>query len=695
MRRSPLPKNLYLPKIIKDLRRSQSDLKTQNKALQFSQHAAEGASERFQTLFSSVPLALMVVDEQGLILESNAMALALFRPLETDAPLNFLFPLIARQQQSMVTSAFSSAKKNGSSETTELIFASGASGFFTGDLHMAQIENPTDELMHFTCAIVDQRPLLQKRQALQASAEELTRRNEELQGSRNRLSAIINSSLDAIICADQTGAITVFNPAAAALFHANAVHALGTQVSVFLPELTPERMDVTPATQEKVEEMTGKTTAGDTVLIEASMSHEKHRDGYTTTIFARDITEIKKNEAQRNRLESQLRESQKMQAVGTMAGGIAHDFNNIISAILGNAELALQEVDASSAAQISLNEIDKAGRRAKDLVRQILTFSRHESTQRTPIQLADVIQETINLIKVTVPPTIQMQVHLDPSTPLVLADATQVEQALLNLCTNAIQAIGQQRGSISIELSHNLNSVHAQNERRKGVRGKHVKLTVTDTGVGMDADTAKRIYEPFFTTKPMGQGTGLGLSVVHGVMRTHEGTVAVQSTPDNGSVFTLCFPISTELPLPATLPEPPAKVRADFGLGKHIMYVDDDEALLFLVKRALGKKGFEVSIFHDPHQAMIALRERPLNYDLLITDYNMPGYSGLEVLKEARLIHPELPIALASGYVTPEIERSALAAGARALIYKPNDVEEMCITLQRLLQPEPTCPPKL
>jgi PAS domain S-box-containing protein len=695
MRRSTLPKNLYLPKIIKDLRRSQSELKTQNKALQFSQNAAEGASERFQTLFSSVPLALMVVDEQGLILESNAMALALFRPLETDAPLNFLFPLIARQQQSMVTSAFSSAKINGSSETTELIFASGASGFFTGDLHMAHIENPTDELMHFTCAIVDQSPLLQKRQALQASAEELTRRNEELQGSRNRLSAIINSSLDAIICADQTGAITVFNPAAAALFHANASQVMGTQVSVFLPELTPERMDVTPATQEKVEEMTGKTTAGDTVLVEASMSHEKHMDGHTTTIFARDITERKKNEAQRNRLESQLRESQKMQAVGTMAGGIAHDFNNIISAILGNAELALQEVDASSAAQISLNEIDKAGRRAKDLVRQILTFSRHESTQRTPIQLADVIQETINLIKVTVPPTIQMQVHLDPSTPLVLADATQVEQALLNLCTNAIQAIGQQRGSISIELSHNLNSIHAQNERRKGVRGKHVKLTVTDTGVGMDADTAKRIYEPFFTTKPMGQGTGLGLSVVHGVMRTHEGTVAVQSAPDNGSVFTLCFPISTELPLPATLPEPPAKVRADFGLGKHIMYVDDDEALLFLVKRALGKKGFEVSIFHDPQQAMAALRERPLNYDLLITDYNMPGYSGLEVLKEARLIHPELPIALASGYVTPEIERSALAAGARALIYKPNDVEEMCITLQRLLQPEPTCPPKL
>lgn len=688
MRRPIQPKNLYLPKIIEDLRRSQSDLKIQNKALQFSQNAAEGASERFQTLFSSVPLALMVVDEQGLVLESNAMALALFRPLETDSPLNFLFPLIDRQQLEIVERAFKTAKKNGTSETTELIFSSGSHGFFTGDLHMAQLDNPIDELTHFICAIVDQRPLLQKRQALQASAEELLRRNEELQGSRNRLSAIINSSLDAIICADQTGAITVFNPAAAALFQANAGQALGTQVSVFMPELTSERMTVLTGTQGKVEEMTGKTTTGDPVLVEASMSFEQHVDGHTSTLFARDITERKKMEAQRNRLESQLRESQKMQAMGTMAGGIAHDFNNIISAILGNAELAMQEVDSPSAAQVSLNEIDKAGRRARDLVRQILTFSRDESPKRTPIQLADVIHETINLIKVTVPPTIQMQVHLDPTTPLVLADATQVEQALLNLLTNAIQAIGSPSGSISIALSHNLNSIHTQNERRKGVRGKHVKLTVTDTGAGMDADTAKRIFEPFFTTKPTGQGTGLGLSVVHGVMRTHEGTVAVESTPSQGSVFTLCFPISTEAPLPAPVVEPLVSVRADFGLGKHVMYIDDDEALLFLVKRALTKKGFEVSIFHDPRQAVAALRERPLAYDLLITDYNMPGYSGLDVLKEARLIHPELPVALASGYVTPEIERNALAAGARALIYKPNDVEEMCSTLQRLLQPE-------
>jgi CheY-like chemotaxis protein len=374
-----------------------------------------------------------------------------------------------------------------------------------------------------------------------------------------------------------------------------------------------------------------------------------------------------------------------MQAVGTMAGGIAHDFNNIISAILGNVELAKQDAGTMSPALVSLNEIDKAGRRARDLVRQILTFSRNESPMRIPIQLAEVVHETMRLLKVTLPPTVKMLVSIDPSTPPVLADATQVGQALLNLCTNAIQAIGAKRGTVSIELGHNLQMGPGQIERRGGVRGQHVRLAVRDTGSGIDTDTLQRIFEPFFTTKPVGQGTGLGLAVVHGVMRTHQGTVDVQSTPDTGSVFTLYFPVTNDAVAPA--PVEVRKPKAVHGMGKHVMYVDDDEALVFLVERALTRKGFAVSTFTDPRLAVETLRARPLDFDLLVTDYNMPGYSGIELLREARLIRPELPVALASGYVTPEIEKNALNAGARALIPKPNDVDAMCETLQHLLQP--------
>jgi signal transduction histidine kinase/ActR/RegA family two-component response regulator len=420
------------------------------------------------------------------------------------------------------------------------------------------------------------------------------------------------------------------------------------------------------------------------VAIEVSVSFERHPDGDTTTIFARDLTARKKIEAHRNALESQLRESHKMQAVGTMAGGIAHDFNNIISAILGNVDLARQDAGAASPAVVSLNEIDKAARRARDLVRQILAFSRNESPKRVPIQLVDVLQETVRLLKVTLPPTVEMQVSIDPTTPPVLADATQVEQALLNLCTNAIQAIGAQRGTVNIELGHNLQPGARPVERRSGVRGKHVSLAVRDTGNGIDADTLQRVFEPFFTTKPVGQGTGLGLAVVHGIMRTHLGTVDVQSTPGTGTVFTLYFPADAETALPAVVETPPPKTVR--GMGQHVMYVDDDEALVFLVERALTRKGFVVSTFTDPRLAAAALRERPLAFDLLVTDYNMPGYCGIDLLRAARLIRPELPVALASGYVTPEIEQDALREGARALIYKPNDVDEMCETLQQLLQ---------
>lgn len=682
-----LARGYSLAKMVEDLRNYQAELEIQNKALRYSQIAAEGASERFLTLFSNVPLALLVVDENGLVLESNAMALRLFRPLESDPPLNFLLPLVNSEYLDKVAQAFVSAKMVGTNETTEVVFSSGFSGVFTGDLHIARIENFQDDLAQFICAVIDQSPLLAQRQALQLSAAELQQRNEELQLSKNRLASIINSSLDAIICIDQNYLITIFNPTAAALFQCPSSQALGSQLTRFLPDAVQTLSYNKLTTHAQLGEMTGLTASGNSVSIEVSVSFELHPDGDTTTIFARDLTSRKKIEAHRNALESQLRESQKMQAVGTMAGGIAHDFNNIIGAILGNVELAKQDAGARSPALVSLSEIDKAGRRARDLVRQILTFSRNESPQRIPIQLADVVQETVHLLKVTLPPLVDMQVRIDPSTPLVLADATQVEQALLNLCTNAIHAIGPRRGTLSIELGHKLTADLGRIERRGGVRGQHVKLVVRDTGSGIDAQTLQRIFEPFFTTKPVGQGTGLGLAVVHGIMRTHQGTVDVKSTPDTGSVFTLYFPVADLAALPETphaakLSEPQS-VR---GGGKRVMYVDDDEALVFLVQRVLKRKGFVVSTFTDPRLAAAALRARPLDFDLLVTDYNMPGYSGIELLRETRLIRPDLPVALASGYVTAEIEQSALSAGARALIHKPNDVDELCETVQRLLQ---------
>jgi CheY-like chemotaxis protein/anti-sigma regulatory factor (Ser/Thr protein kinase) len=263
----------------------------------------------------------------------------------------------------------------------------------------------------------------------------------------------------------------------------------------------------------------------------------------------------------------------------------------------------------------------------------------------------------------------------------VLADVTQVEQALLNLCTNAILAVGADKGSVTIELSDAV--VDATLSGSLGLpEGPYVTVIVSDTGNGMDPYTVKRIFEPFFTTRQVGQGTGLGLSVVHGIMQTHLGAIDVQSTPNKGSVFTLYFPATSATPAAAVEPDAAAMVQ---GRGKHVMYVDDDEALVFLVNRVLTRKGFKVTVFTDPHEAEAALRSQPHSFDLLVTDYNMPGYSGLDLLRDVKAIRADLPVALASGYVTPDIEQRALQEGADALIYKPNDVSELCETVQRLI----------
>ncbi|MEG0201183.1 MAG: ATP-binding protein, partial [Comamonas sp.] len=327
------------------------------------------------------------------------------------------------------------------------------------------------------------------------------------------------------------------------------------------------------------------------------------------------------------------------------------------------------------------------------LVRQILNFARNDKPERRPLQVHEVMQDTARLLRVSLPPAIELQIEQLSPLPLLMADPTQVEQALFNLCSNAMQAMGEARGCIQMQAQ--LLRPERQVCERLGLTWcNYILLTVQDNGPGMDEATQQRIFEPFFTTKAVGQGTGLGLAVVHGVMRTHGGAVDVFSAPGLGSRFNLFFP----LPESEVLLEPqahstaaaaphlaPAAHEAHANAACHVMYVDDDQALVFLVQRLLRRRGYVVSGFTDPHEAVQALRDQPQDFDLVVTDYNMPGYSGLDLVVEALEIRPGLPIALASGYVTAEIENAALAAGAKALIYKPNDVEELCATVHRLL----------
>ncbi len=711
-RRSPGRPEGPVAALIAELRAYQAELEVQNKVLRYSQAAAESASERFETLFASVPLALMVLDEHDMVVQANSMAHRCFQPTEADRPLTSLMPFVCTDDADRVRDTFAQARDQGHGEASEVVFSIGRHGAgITGDLYIARIEAPQADgapaQLQYLCAVVDQGPLVAERRALQQSAAALQERNAQLYASERRLEAVINSALDAIICVDQHQRITVFNPTAAALFQCSTADALGSPLDRFLPDAVQALAFAQLATQAVLGEMVALTASGKELAVEVSVSFERHAEGETTTVFARDLTGRKKAEAHRSELEAQLRESHKMQAVGTMAGGIAHDFNNILSAILGNVELAKADCAADAPALESLREIEKAGRRARDLVRQILTFSRNEPPQRTAVPVSEAVHDTERLLRVTLPPAIELRLQIDAPLPAMLADATQVEQALLNLCTNAIHAIGDARGTVRVEASTTQPDQRLC-ERLALPPGEYVVISVVDTGPGMDAATQQRIFEPFFTTKPVGQGTGLGLAVVHGVMRTHGGAVDVQSAPGEGSRFTLYFPAvpqaiaappeagtgagteaagashTTPAASPASPPSLPAQGHTP-ERQHHVMYVDDDQALVFLVQRLLRRRGYRVSGFTDPREAAVALAADPQAYDLVVTDYNMPGYCGVDLVREAKRIRADLPVALASGHVTAEIERDALAEGANALIHKPNDVDELCATVHRLV----------
>ncbi len=418
-----------------------------------------------------------------------------------------------------------------------------------------------------------------------------------------------------------------------------------------------------------------------------------------------DLTERREADALRTVLESQLRESQKMEALGTLAGGVAHDFNNIVAAILGNVELALSDTERDSPVRTSLLEIRKASRRARDLVKQILAFSRRQVLERKEMRLKRIVEESTRLLRISLPAGTDLRVTCESHTPLVLADATQIEQVLLNLCTNAWQAIPKGRnGAISVALDayegmppHATPSTLVHLGLGESPVHSWARLTVSDNGEGMDPETRARIFEPFFTTKPPGSGTGLGLAVVHGILRDHQALLDVQTAPGEGTSFVLYFPAcAANDDNPATAPAP---LVSEFGAlemmslddddqqpleGPHILYLDDDELITFLMKRLLEKKHYRVSVFVDPSEALSAFCRDPAQFDLVISDYNMPGMSGLDFARAVKARSVHTPVAITSGHLHDSLRADAPAAGVNELIYKPDTVEDLFAAVDRL-----------
>ena len=396
-----------------------------------------------------------------------------------------------------------------------------------------------------------------------------------------------------------------------------------------------------------------------------------------------DIDQRKQAETMRESLEAQLLTSQKMEAVGVLVSSIAHDFNNIVGAILGNSEVARQDLGPDHPGLPSLEQIRKAGLRARSLVQKLMSFGRHRPPSMSLQPIAEVFGESVDLLRATLPSSVSLEVCATQQPLGARLDATQISQLLINLGTNAWHALQGAPGTIELGLrALRVDELQA----RPGLQpGDYVHLWVRDDGCGMDESVRARMFEPFFTTKPVGRGTGLGMAVVAKVVRAHEGHLEVESAVGQGTQINVYLPA-------LELAEPPcesldADVRpgdAD-GKGRHVLFIDDDEMMIELVRELLDRAGFRVSCEQDAVLALEAVRNAEPRFDVVITDQNMPGHSGLELVREIRLMQPLLPVILATGSATEELAGSARRAGVAGLVGKERLFEDLVGETLRVL----------
>ena len=397
-----------------------------------------------------------------------------------------------------------------------------------------------------------------------------------------------------------------------------------------------------------------------------------------------DVTKRMQNEQERARLEEQLRQSQKLEAIGTLAGGIAHDFNNVLMAIMGHAELAKEDLPPGSPAAESVEQVLVASERAKKLVRQILSFSRREEPNKIALEVATLVEEVFTLLRASIPTTIEMRLVQPLDRGQALADPVQIQQVIMNLCSNAAQAMEKKGGLLTLGLERvDLDSETAQAYAMLEA-GTYLRLSVTDTGVGMTGEVMSRVFEPFFTTKPAGRGTGMGLAVAHGIAASHGGTITAYSEPGKGSRFNLYLPLYGGADQWA---QEPAPVAGDFrGQGERIIFVDDEPALATLGQRMLVGLGYRVRSFDDPTVALQAFRADPSDCDLLITDYTMPRLTGVELAAEFLKVRPELPAIVCTGFNSQLREDRARRLGIKAVLYKPLARADLAAAVRRVLE---------
>jgi len=378
-----------------------------------------------------------------------------------------------------------------------------------------------------------------------------------------------------------------------------------------------------------------------------------------------DITERKQAEDKQEKLQAQLNQAQKMEAIGILAGGIAHDFNNILSVILGFTKLAKDDVPPGSGIAQDLDKVLTAAHRATDLVKQILAFSRRTAVDRMPIQIQPLVKESLKMLRASLPTTITIKENIHPQAGAVLADPTQIHQIVMNLCTNAFHAMEKTGGVLAVAVQTTAIDSPILFAGSQLIPGEYVKLTVSDTGSGIGPDIMDKIFDPYFTTKEIGKGTGMGLSILHGIIKSYGGAITVESTVGQGTTFHVYFPVVHD-----EAKESAESQEAPRG-KERILFVDDEELLAEMGQKMLEQLGYTVIAHHRSIEALAAFMDDPAQFDLVITDQTMPGLTGTDLAQRLLQVRPELPIVLCTGFSSLVSEESAKAIGIREFALKP------------------------
>ncbi len=677
-------------KLLHELSVYQVELEMQNEELRRAQREIEASRSRYVDLYDYAPVGYLTFDRKGLVSELNLPAAGLIG-IERNRVLNKPFaPFIHPDSQDAFHLHRRTVLSTGRKDTCELVLKRKGGGLFNARLESIGVQ-------------VNGSPAIR---SVLTDISEHKRMEEELERHRKaelaRFASFPELNPNPVVETDLAGNIHYLNPAAEKL----------------LPDLRsagpshPWIADLEPIVERFTEG--APFVLREVRLGESWYEQRVYYFAETGRIrsFASDITERKRaegtlrqarddlelrvqerteelNEAyerlkeettERERAETQLRQAQKLEALGTLAGGIAHDFNNILGAIIGFTELIQDHLPEESPESRHIKKVLDAGMRARDLIKQMLTFSRRSEGERRPLRLGSVVKETAKLLRASIPTTIGVRAFVKSKSGVILGDPGEIQQVLMNLATNAAHAMRENGGVLDIELSD--LTVDRSKGNPDGIEpGPYMLLVVRDTGSGIPPEVMEKIFDPFFTTKKRGEGTGLGLSVVLGIVKQSHGYITAESVVGKGSTFTVYFPKVEDNPI--------AEAEADrevIPVGhERILLVDDEEALVEMGEELLAELGYEVVCRTSSREALALFRLEPARFDLVLTDQTMPDMTGMEMAREMLVVRPGLPVILATGFSHMVDADAAGAAGIKGFVMKPLTKREIAETVRKVL----------